>query len=66
MGTGELCPGVKRQGREADHSPPVISYYRGQQNLDLSPIPSIRLYGVVLAKLSTKTTLQLYPSTVLH
>jgi hypothetical protein len=23
MGTGSLFPGVKRQGREADHSPPI-------------------------------------------
>jgi hypothetical protein len=25
MDTGALSPGVKRQGREADHSPPTIA-----------------------------------------
>jgi hypothetical protein len=46
MGTGGTFPGVKRQGREADHSPP--NSCRGQENVDLYIHSPIRLDGVML------------------
>jgi hypothetical protein len=41
----QRIPGVKRAGREADHSPLTSG---GQQNVDLHIQPPIRLHGVVL------------------
>jgi hypothetical protein len=41
---GALSPGVKRPGREADHS----NLCRGQENVDLYILSPIRLHGVVL------------------
>jgi hypothetical protein len=56
MGTRGLSLGVKRQGREADHSPPSSAEVKECVELYLhSPI---RLHGVVL-RLSTGTTLPL-------
>jgi hypothetical protein len=56
MGIGDLSPGVKRPGREADHSPPSSAEVKEWVELYLhSPI---RLHGVVLSK-STGTTLPL-------
>jgi hypothetical protein len=54
----DLSPGVKRPGREADHSPRA-SAERGQENLDLYIHSHIRLHAVVLNYLSTGTTLHL-------
>jgi hypothetical protein len=53
---GALFPGVKRPGREADHSP------SGSVEVKKIHFP-IRLHGVVLNSLSTETTL---PSYVTH
>jgi hypothetical protein len=44
MGTGGSFPGLKRQGREVDHS----NSCRGQENVDLYIHSNIRLHGVVL------------------
>jgi hypothetical protein len=42
----ELSPGVKRPGREADHSfPPSVEV---KENVDLYKHSPIRLHGVVL------------------
>jgi hypothetical protein len=46
MGTGGSFPGVKRPGREADHSPPTSAV--GQENVDLYIHSPIRLHGIVL------------------
>jgi hypothetical protein len=46
MGTeGSLAPGVKRQGREADHSPPPCAEVKNGR--DIPPLP-IFLHGIVL------------------
>jgi hypothetical protein len=42
---GAVSPGLKRQEREADHSPPASA---GQENVDLYIHSNIRLHGVVL------------------
>jgi hypothetical protein len=42
---GALFPGVKRQGREADHSPP--SSYEVKNGGAIAPLP-LRLRGVML------------------
>jgi hypothetical protein len=44
--TGALSPGVKRQGREADHSPPTSAEVK--KNVDLYIHSPIRLHSVVL------------------
>jgi hypothetical protein len=54
---GTISPGVKLQGREADHSPPASAEVK--KNVDLYVHSPIRLYGVVLNRLSTGTTLPL-------
>jgi hypothetical protein len=46
MGTGALFPGVKRQKREADHSPATSA---DQENVDLYIHSPTRLHGVMLA-----------------
>jgi hypothetical protein len=51
---GALSPGVKRPGREADHSPPASAQVK---KVDLYIHSPIRLHGVVLNFLSTGTTL---------
>jgi hypothetical protein len=51
---GALCPGVKRPGREVDHSPPTSA--RSRKCGSIHPLP-IRLHDVVLNLLSTGTTL---------
>jgi hypothetical protein len=52
MSTGGCCPGVKRPGRDASHSPPTSA--------EVKKIHSpIRLHGVVLNELSIGTTLPL-------
>jgi hypothetical protein len=43
---GALSPGVKRQGPEADQSPPTSA---GGDNVDLYIHSPIRLYGVELS-----------------
>jgi hypothetical protein len=48
---GVLSPGVKRPGREADHSPP--NWFRSQENVGLYIHYPIRLHGVVLNCLGT-------------
>jgi hypothetical protein len=50
-----LSPGVKRLGREADHSPPASAGVK-KMYIYIS-IPPIRHHGVVLNLLSTGTTL---------
>jgi hypothetical protein len=45
VGTGNFLPGVKRPGREADHSPPASTEVK---NGGAVPHPLIRLHGVVL------------------
>jgi hypothetical protein len=52
-GPGALSPGIKRPGLEADHSSP--SSEEVKNGGAIPPLP-IRLYGVVLNKLSTGTT----------
>jgi hypothetical protein len=44
---GALSVGVKRPGREADHSPP--SGAEVKEYVELYPTPPIRLHGVVLS-----------------
>jgi desulfoferrodoxin (superoxide reductase-like protein) len=44
--TVALSPGVKRQGREADHSPPASAEVK--ENVALYIHSPIRLHGVVL------------------
>jgi hypothetical protein len=44
---GALSPGVNRQGREADHSPPSSAEIK-KGGVIPSPPPPTRLYGVVL------------------
>jgi hypothetical protein len=53
MGAGALSPGVKRPGREADHSPPASAEVKKMWIYTSTPI---NLYGVVLNSLSTGTT----------
>jgi hypothetical protein len=55
MGTGGSFPGVKRPGREANHSPATSAEVK--KNVDLYIHYPIRLHGVVLNQLSTGTTL---------
>jgi hypothetical protein len=55
---GALSPGVKRPGREGDHSPTSAEVKNG----GAMPALSIRLHGVVLNQLSTGTTLPFTPS----
>jgi hypothetical protein len=56
MGTGGfISPRVKRQGREADHSPPASSEVKNTWNY--TSTPPYRLHGVVLNYLSTGATL---------
>jgi hypothetical protein len=50
----QWVPGIKRPGREADHSPPAS---RGQENMDLYTHSPIRLHGILFNLLSTGTTL---------
>jgi hypothetical protein len=45
VGTGALSQGVKRQGREANYSPPSSAEVKNDG--DIPPVP-IRLHGVVL------------------
>jgi hypothetical protein len=56
MGTGALSPGIKRPGREADHSPPSSAEVKNAWSYISTP--PIRLHDVVLNK-STGTTLPL-------
>jgi hypothetical protein len=42
---GALSPGVKRLGREADHSPPSTAEVK---KMELYPHSPIRLHGVML------------------
>jgi len=44
---GALSLGVKRQGREADHSPPSSAEFDNASKY--TSTPPIRLYGVVLS-----------------
>jgi hypothetical protein len=46
MGTGDSFPGVKRPGRDADHSPPASTEVK--KNVHLYIYSPIRLHGVVL------------------
>jgi hypothetical protein len=46
-GTGGSFPGVKRPGREADHSPPSIAEVKNAWSYTFTP--PIRLHGVVLS-----------------
>jgi hypothetical protein len=55
MGAGALSPGVKRMGREADHSPPPSAEVK--KTLSLYIHSPIRLHGVVLNQLRTRTAL---------
>jgi hypothetical protein len=43
---GALSPGVKRQGRDADHSPPTSAQVK--KMWIYTPAPPIRLHGVML------------------
>jgi hypothetical protein len=43
---GALSPGIKQQGREADHSPPTSAEVK--KDVDLCIHSPIRLHGVVL------------------
>jgi hypothetical protein len=43
---GALTPGVKRSGREADHSPPSSAEVKNTWRY--TPTPPIRVHGVVL------------------
>jgi hypothetical protein len=52
--SGALSPDVKRQGREADHSPPASAEVK-KMWIDTT-ISLIHLHGVVLNSLSTGTT----------
>jgi hypothetical protein len=45
MGTGALSPGLKRPGREVDHSPPTSAEVKKMWIYTATPI---RLHGVVL------------------
>jgi hypothetical protein len=54
MGTGGSFSGVKRPGREADHSPPTSVEVKKIWNYTYT---SSRLHGVALNSLSTRTTL---------
>jgi hypothetical protein len=47
MGTGALSPGVKQQGREADHSPPTSVEVK--QTWIYTSTPPIRLHGCRLS-----------------
>jgi hypothetical protein len=49
--------GVKRPGREADHSPPTSAEVKKNVDLYIHPPPPIRLHCIVLNYLSTGTTL---------
>jgi hypothetical protein len=60
VGTGGSFPGVKRTGREVDHSPPTSVEVKKMWIYTSTPI---RLHGVVLNYLSTGTTL---PYHLLH
>jgi hypothetical protein len=51
---GLFPPGVKRLGREADHSPPTSAEVKNTWMY--TSTPPIRLHGVVLNYLSTGTT----------
>jgi hypothetical protein len=46
MGTGGSIPGVRRPGREVDHSPPTSAEVK--KNMDIYMHSPIRLHGVVL------------------
>jgi len=46
MGTGGSLPGIKRPGREADHSPPSSSEVKNVCKYTCTP--RLRLHGVVL------------------
>jgi hypothetical protein len=62
LGTGALSPGVKRLGREADHSAPTSA--KVEKNVALYIHSSIRFHGGVLNQLRTRTLyiyLLLYP-----
>jgi hypothetical protein len=48
---------AKRQGREADHSPPSSAEVKNGGSM---PLPPIRLHGVVLNELSQNTTFTIY------
>jgi hypothetical protein len=47
MDTGGSFPGVKRPGREADHSPPSSAEVKNEWSY--TSTPPIRLHGVVLS-----------------
>jgi hypothetical protein len=44
---GAISPGVKRQGREADHSPPSSAEVKNVWSYTFTP--PLRLHGVVLS-----------------
>jgi hypothetical protein len=46
MSTGGSFPGVKRQGREAGHSPPTSAEVK--KNVDLYIHSPLRFHGVML------------------
>jgi hypothetical protein len=56
MDTGGSFPGVKRPGREADHSPPSSAEVKNTWSY--TSTPPIRLHGVVLS--STQGQLYFY------
>jgi hypothetical protein len=55
-GTGALSPGVKWLGREADQSPPSSAEVKKTGAVPTFPL---RVHGMVLNELNTRTTLPL-------
>jgi hypothetical protein len=63
VGTGADSPGVKRPGREADHSPvssAEVNNGGGSIMVEIYIHSPIHLRGIMLNKLSTGTTLPFY------
>jgi hypothetical protein len=58
MGTRGSFPGVKRQGREADHSPPSSADIKNAWSY--TSTPPIRLHDVVLSLGNYRACLYLY------
>jgi len=58
MGTRVLSLGIKRPGREADHSPPSSAEDKNAWSYTSSP--SIRLHGVVLSEEKVQGQLYLF------
>ena len=56
IGTEVLSQGLSRPGREADHSPP--SRFEVKMNVDILPLPSIRLHRVVRESFTLPFTIQ--------